>query len=67
MKEMLIDLNEYLENTASIVFQFHSTKRSRESCFTLLFNYAELYKERSSKKATTTSNAEHLKEKLFKH
>ena len=67
MKEMLIDWNEYQENTASIGFRFHGTKLSRESCFALLFNYAELYKERSTKKSTATSNAENLKEKSLKH
>ena len=67
MKELLIDWNEYQENTASIGFQFHSTKLNQESCFTLSFNYAELYKERSTKKATSPFNAEHLKEKSLKH
>ena len=31
------------------------------------YNYAELYKERSTKKSTATSNAENLKEKSLKH
>ena len=52
MKEPLIDRNEYQENTTSIGFQFHSPKLSRENCFTLYFNYVELYKERSTKEAT---------------
>ena len=33
---------------SSIVFQFHSLKLSRESCFVLFFNYTGLYKERST-------------------
>ena len=45
-KKLLVDWNEYQENTASIGFQFHSTKLSRESCLALLFNYAEVYNER---------------------
>ena len=54
MKELRIDLNEYQENnkSKSINFQFHSPKLSRESCFTLHFNYARLYKEHSAKEAT---------------
>ena len=66
-KKLLVDWNEYQENTTSIGFQFQSSKRSQESCHALLFNYAELYNERSMKKATATSNAEHLKKKLLKH
>ena len=66
-KKLLVDWNEYQENTASIGFQFHGTKLSQESCLALLFDYAELYNERSTKKATATSNAEHLKEKSLKH
>ena len=52
MKELLIDLNEYQENTTSIGLQFHSPTLSRESCFTLPFSYAGLQKERSTKEAT---------------
>ena len=52
MKELLIDLNEYQENTTSIGLQFHILTLSRESCFTLPFNYAGLQKERSTKEAT---------------
>ena len=63
----MVDWNEYEENTASIGFEFHSTKLSQEICLALLFNYAELYNERSTKKATATSNAELLKEKSLKH
>ena len=40
------------ENITSIRFQFHSPKRSRESCFTLRINSAGLYEERSAKEAT---------------
>ena len=36
-------------------FQFGSPKLSWERCFTLLFNYAGLYKERSTKEATVKS------------
>ena len=66
-KKLLVDWNEYQEKTATIGFQFHSIKLGRKSCFALLFNYAELYNERSIKRATATSNVEHLKEKLLKH
>ena len=65
MKELLNDCNEYQENTTNIGFQFHSPKLSRESCFTLPVNYDGLYKERSTKEAIITSNAEYLKEKSF--
>ena len=68
--KLLVDWwNEYQENTASISFQFHSTKLSWESSLALLFNYAELYNERFTKKATATSafTADHLKEKSLKH
>ena len=34
-KKLLIDWNEYQENTTSIGFQFHSPKLSIESCFIL--------------------------------
>ena len=36
-KKLLIDWNEYQENTASIGFQFDSHKLSWESCFTLFY------------------------------
>ena len=38
--------------TTNIDFQFHGPKLSRERCFTLSFNYAGLYKEHCTKKAT---------------
>ena len=50
-KKLIIDWNEYKDNTASFGFQFHSLKASWESCFTLSFNYAGLCKERSVKQA----------------
>ena len=51
-KKLLIDWNECQENTTIIGFHFHSPKYSRESCFTLSFCYAGLYKERSTKQTT---------------
>ena len=52
MKELLVDWTEYEENTASIDFQFYNPKHSQESCFTLPYSYAGLYKECSTKEAT---------------
>ena len=48
-KKLLVDWNEYQEYTASIDFQFHSTKLNPESCLALLFNYAKLYNETQRK------------------
>ena len=52
MKELPIDWNEYQKNTTGISVQFNSLKLGRDSCFTLPFNYAGLYKERSTKEAS---------------
>ena len=41
-----------MENTTSIGFPFHGPKLSRESCFTISFNNAGLYNERSTKGTT---------------
>ena len=51
-QKLVINLNEYLENAKRIDFQFHGPKLSRESCFSLSFNYTGLYKECSTKEAT---------------
>ena len=51
-QELVINLNEYLENTKRIDFQFHGPKLSWESCFSLSFNYTGLHKECSTKEAT---------------
>ena len=44
-----------------LLSQCHSPKHSRESCFTLPFNYAYYIKSALRKKQLITSNAQHLR------
>ena len=51
--------------TQSICLQFHRPKLSRESCFTNLFNYGGLCKERSTKQATDIFQRRALPRKIM--
>ena len=64
-KKLLIDLNKYQENTASIGFQFDRPKLNRESCFTHSLNYGRLCTELSTKQATDNFQSRELLRRIM--
>ena len=58
--KLLIDWNEYQENSARIGFQFHSPKLVWENWFNLSFNCAGLCKDAVWNKQKVISNADHF-------
>ena len=66
-KKSLIHWNENQKKIATIGFQFHQPKLSRESCFTHFLNYRELCKESSTKQETDITSPVDTGRKLNIH
>ena len=66
-KKSLIHWNENQKKIATIGFQLHHPKLSRESCFTHFLNYRELCKESSTKQATDITSPVDTGRKLNIH